>query len=378
MDKNKKEILIIVTRGEVGGAQAFVFNLAQGLKRSEFNVTVGFGEGDNLKQELSKSGIGFVNFKHLRRTHNPFKNLFFIWELYKFCSRKKFDIIHFNSSNSLAGALGAKLSKNKPKIIFTAHGLSMLDKNYKIRPLLETVYYLFFKFFFLFVDRVVFVSKKNMERAKNIKLVKKGDVAFNGLDNNDLNFLNRKDARDFLADLLSIKISNDDLLVGSIGRLAYQKNYEFLINNFSGIKKDHPGTRLIIIGDGPKRKKYEKLIKKYSLEEDVYLAGEISGASKYLKAFDIFVLPSFYEGLSITLIEALFAKVPMLVSDVGGNKEVVPNKQCLYRLNNKKEFLEKINNVLKNKNNFVCNNDFMSNFESERMVEAYKRIYFDE
>ncbi len=376
MNKDKKEILIIVTKGEVGGAQAFVFNLAQGLKQDGFNITVGFGQGDNLKHKLNKSGISFVNFKYLRRTHNPFKNLFFIWELYKFCSQNKFDIVHFNSSNSLVGALGAKLSKNKPKIIFTAHGLSMLDKNYKARSLLKTIYYLFFKFFFLFVDRVVFVSKKNMESAKSIKLVKKSDVAFNGLDNNDLNFLDRREARNFLANLLGIKISNNDLLIGSIGRLAYPKNYEFLIKIFSDIKKVHPSIKLIIIGDGPNRKKYKKLIKKYNLEENIYLAGEISEASRYLKAFDLFVLPSIYEGLSITLIESLFAKVPMLVSDVGGNKEIVSNENCRYKLNNKKEFLEKMNYILKNKNKFACSNEFVSQFELERMIEAYKRIYF--
>ena len=95
---------------------------------------------------------------------------------------------------------------------------------------------------------------------------------------------------------------------------------------------------LIIIGEGQERKKLEKLIEEKNLKEKIFLIGEIKDASKYLKGFDLFILPSRYEGLSITLIEALFAKIPVLASEVGGNKEVV-GKDCIFK--SKKEFLEK-------------------------------------
>ena len=125
------KILIIVTKGEVGGAQTSVFNLAQKLKDLGEEVCVGFGNGDFLKNKLAESSVPFYQFKYLKRTHDPLANLFFVYELQTFLDKNNFQAVHFNSSNSLFGAIGAKLSKQKIKTIFTLRGLSLLDKNYQ-------------------------------------------------------------------------------------------------------------------------------------------------------------------------------------------------------------------------------------------------------
>jgi glycosyltransferase involved in cell wall biosynthesis len=331
-------ILIVITHGNTGGATNFVFWLAKGLKEKGIEVKVGFGEGEYLKEKLEKEKIEFVNFKWLKRTHNPLSNLFFIFEIKKFLDKEKFDVCHFNSTNALFGAISAKISKSKPKTVFTIHGLSILDPNYKKNFWLKPIYWLIFKFLLSFVDVPVFVSSKNLEDAKRIKLVKNGVVIYNGIPEPE--FLEKEEARKIFVEKIKIDLKNK-FLIGSIGRLDYSKNYQFLINVFPEILKIKPNAILIIIGEGLERKKLENLIEKAILKEKIFLIGELKDASKYLEAFDLFVLPSRYEGLSITLIEALFAQIPILTSDVGGNKEIV-GENCVFDLNNKEDFLEKL------------------------------------
>ncbi len=356
------KILICITHGNIGGTTNSVFWLAKGLKEKGIEVKVGFGEGEYLKEKLEKEKIDFVNFKWLKRTHNPLSNLFFIFEIKKFLDKEKFNVCHFNSTNALFGAIGAKISKSKPKTIFTFHGLSILDPNYKKDWHLKFIYWLVFKFLLFFVDIPVFVSKNNLEIAKKLKLVKNGVVIYNGIPEPE--FLEREIARKFFEEKTKIDLK-DKFLIGSIGRLDYQKNYEFLIKIFPEILKIRKNAILIIVGEGQERKKLEKLIEEKNLKEKIFLIGEIKDASKYLKAFDLFVLPSRYEGLSITLIEALFAKIPILASDVGGNKEIV-GENCVFK--SEKEFLEKLKDYRLPKTEKKI-------FSLKNMIEGYLKIY---
>jgi glycosyltransferase involved in cell wall biosynthesis len=356
------KILILITHGHIGGATNFVFWLAKGLKEKGVEVRVGFGEGEYLKEKLEKEKIEFVNFKWLKRTHNPFSNLFFIFEIKKFLDKEKFDVCHFNSTNALFGAVGAKISNSKPKTVFTIHGLSILDPKYKKNLWLKPIYWLIFKFLLSFVDVPVFVSNKNLEDAEKIRLVKNGVVIYNGIP--ELEFLEREIARKFFEEKIKIDLKNK-FLIGSIGRLDYSKNYEFLIKVFPEILKIKPEAIAIIVGEGPERKKLENLIEKTNLKEKIFLIGELKDASKYLKAFDLFVLPSRYEGLLITLIEALFAQIPILASNVGGNEEIV-GKECIFK--NKEGLLEKIKNPKLSKTKREI-------FELKNMIKGYLKVY---
>ena len=412
------KILIVITRGIVGGASMSILNLAKELKARRIDVCVGFGEGNFLKQELKKNNINFHQFKWLKRTHNPFANLLFILEIKNFLNKNHFTAAHFNSSNALFGAMGAKLSRFKPKTIFTIHGLSVLDPNYQKNKILKPIYYWFFKLLFCFIDTIVFISFFNLEIAKKIKLIKKAVVVYNGIEPNELKFLPREKAKSFFQEKLNpapsigalspvgkfsltihprnrttghpercwinANLDNTGLMpfiIGSIGRLDYAKNYEFLINVFSKILKIKNNAICLIIGEGMERKKYQKLIKKLNLENKIFLIGEIKNAAQYTKAFDLFVLPSRYEGLSITLMETLFAGVPILTTNVGGNAEIVANSfQQLYELNNQTDFLKKFKNLIFNPHfcqKIVEQNKISAQqFLIKKTVDKYLKIYY--
>ncbi len=362
------KILLIITHGKIGGATNSVFWLAKGLKEKNIDVYVGFGEGDYLKEKLNLEKIPFYNFKWLKRTHNPLINLFFVFEIKRFLDKEKFDIVHFNSTNALFGTIGAKFSKNKPKTIFTFRGLSVLDPNYKKNLYLKIIYWVIFKFLLWFINIPVFVCKDNFKKAKKIKLAKKGVIIYNGIPESE--FLRKEEIIKFFEERLNISLK-DKFIIGSIERLDYSKNYEFLISVLPKILKIKENAILLIIGDGPEKKKLEKLIKKLELQNKIFLLGEIENASKYLKGFDLFILPSRYEGLSITLIEALFAQVSILASDVGGNKEIVGEKS-VFKSQNKTDFIEKFKNILISAN---LNNKAKEIFSIKSVVENYLSLY---
>jgi len=187
----------------------------------------------------------------------------------------------------------------------------------------------------------------------------KSHLVYNGLDLENL--LSREEARKRL------ELNLDDYIYGSIGRLAYPKNYEFLINSYLAVKALKPKAKLLLIGEGPERDKYENLIKLYQLEKEIILTGEIIDASCYLKAFDLFVLPSVFEGLSLSLIAAVQAGVPALASRVGGNEEVIGVSNC-FKLDDKEDFLRLIK-----QNSFGV--EQRTDFSADKMVSAYKAIY---
>jgi glycosyltransferase involved in cell wall biosynthesis len=361
------KILLVITKAEIGGAQNSVLNLAREIKRRGISVSVAAGEGDFLNQELKKYNIPFFRLKKLKRNYNPFSIISYINELRMLINRHHFTHLHFNSSNTLPGTISAKLSKIKPKTFFTVRGLSVLDKHYSASKLKKYIFFLYFKFFFIFLDQPVFISQDNLNYAKKIGLDKNRHLIYNGLELDQNYFLNKEEARDKLNELINDININDSFLIGSVGRLAKAKNYQFLINNFKSIKEIKPNAKLIIIGDGPERENYQKLIKDNNLENDIFLPGEKKEASKLLKGLDLFILPSLYEGLSISLIEAVKAEIPVLASDVGGNREVVGKENC-FNLNDKEDFFNKL------KRGYI-RQDNQNQFPIEITADKYISLY---
>lgn len=367
------KILSIITHGNIGGATNVVYNLATGFKKQGIPVSVGFGmDSEYLHEKLTTSEIPAITFKHLKRTHNPFSMLYFILELRTFLKKNPYTIVHFHSSNSISGALGVKLIDKNIRTIFTFHGLSVLDRNYRLFIPIKWAYRLFFKLFLKFIDESIFVSKEDLHEAKRLGLIKTGRVIYNGLPTSNLYFLPKEEARSELEKYLNINLKNS-FVIGSIGRLSYQKNYEFLIRVFPYILNIKKDTTCIVIGEGEKRTLYKELIEKNGVKNKFFLAGELPNAAQYLKAFDIFILPSRYEGHAITLIECLFANVPVLATNVGGNKEFI-NSASLYGLNNTREFLDSFEKLILDPSIYITKKN-AKQFTATQMAQSYLSLY---
>lgn len=405
------KILLVLTRANVGGVQIFVINLARGLQAQGHEVSVAAGAGEFLPTELERIGVPFFYFKHLSRGHNPFSGWLFIRELNKFLRMYSFDVVHFNSSNTLFGLLSLRGLKLRPKTVFTVHGLSVLDQNYQANFLIKNFYRRIFKFFLCRLDRTVFVSRANLDQALASGLVNKNKfisqnesvnnllVIYNGFNEQKNKQLARPSARNFLSAATETDLTGA-YLIASVGRLSYQKNHEFTLKVFPEILKIKPEARLIIIGSGPDEQKLRALSDRLGLRGKVFILTNINQAAAYLNGFDFFVLASRYEGLPFVLIEATAAGLPILASRVSGNGEALGGEEAqkeeaqkeesqkeeaqkeaaqLYDLNNEREFIAKFSALINHPDLLAgvkeSNRRRASEFSLDRMVEKYLDIY---
>ena len=112
-----------------------------------------------------------------------------------------------------------------------------------------------------------------------------------------------------------IGIKDSDFVIGHIGRFVEQKNHRFLIDIFAEVKKEKKNAKLVLVGQGPLREEIEEKVKNLGLEKDVFFLGQRSDTNKLYSVFDVFCLPSLYEGLPVVGVEAQANGVPCVFSD---------------------------------------------------------------
>ena len=123
----------------------------------------------------------------------------------------------------------------------------------------------------------------------------------------------------------------NEYIIGNIGRLHFQKNQKFVINVFAGAEKKMPDARLILVGQGEDEKALKEQVKQLGLENKVLFAGKQYNIQAWLSAFDLFLFPSLFEGLSIAALEAQANGLPVIAAE-----KVIPME---VRINSNFKFL---------------------------------------
>ncbi|OGG87179.1 hypothetical protein A3B87_03085 [Candidatus Kuenenbacteria bacterium RIFCSPHIGHO2_02_FULL_39_13] len=380
----KQKILYLATLAEWGGAQTYIFDLATSL-RNKYDILVALGGKQNgeLIKRLTKLNIPVYYLENLQRSVNFYRDWLAFWNIVKLLKQTKPDIVHLNSSKAGSlGALAAKCCKIK-KVIYTVHGLVL---NEPLTLPKKIFYWLAEWLSAKFKNNLICVSeydKKSLLKYK-ISRPKKIVVIHNGLDLKNLRFYSKEDARQRLYKRLynpnlTMEQWSNGAMIGCIANFYQTKGLIYLIEAAREIKDNN--IKFIIIGDGPERRTLTELIENYKLNDSVYLLGIIDGAAQYLKAFDIFVLPSIKEGLVYTLIEARAAGRPIIATNVGGNPEIVEHNKngLLVAAKDFNALAENIINLLQNKpllEKFSNNNpETAKKFDFSRMVEETEKIY---
>ncbi len=337
-----KTILYIVTQSEFGGAQKYIYDLASNLS-DEYRIGVIAGcetTENEFAKKLKEHDISYYCINSLKRSISPIKDIITIFKLVQIIKIVKPSIVHLNSSKiSIIGSLACFITKSwiykmQFNVIYTVHGWVFLEPLNKIKI---KFYKLAESIFAKFKDTIICINKKDLDIAQNILRIPKNKLKLisNGINNKKINFLNKKNA---LLELRSIKplkninLESNTLLIGLIGNLYPTKDYENFIKAFKISKTalqvqigNETKIKAIIIGKGLTRNKLEKLITSENLSDDIYLAGAINNAGKYLKAFDIYVSSSVKEGLPYSILEAGLAERAVVATNVGGVPDILSN-----------------------------------------------------
>lgn len=163
-------------------------------------------------------------------------------------------------------------------------------------------------------------------------------------------------------------IDEDTFVIGFVGRIQYQKNPKFLINVFKKFYEICKNSKLILIGDGSLKDECVDLVKQLDLNDNVLFLGMKTEIAEYYSIFDIFLLPSLFEGLGVVLVEAQANGLPCLVSDVIPNEVMITSLIEKQSLSVTASFWAK--HLLKMKNEKVRNR-IDNNFSEQIALAGY-------
>lgn len=168
----------------------------------------------------------------------------------------------------------------------------------------------------------------------------------------------------------------ENIVIGHVGRINKQKNQEFLLDVFYEIHRRSKRTKLMLVGDGPLEQEIKEKIIKMDLENDVLMLGMREDANNVFQAMDIFVFPSLFEGLGISLIEAQTSGLRCFASDKIPAEANATDTVLFYSLNLSKEIwaeniLNNINYVRKDNFELLKNTGFNIKNESEKLKKIY-------
>ncbi len=373
MAKNKHKILYIITKGNFGGAQRYVFDLASSLPKEEFDTVVAFGQAGTLAEKLKEADIRTIEIKSLSRDINPLLDTKSFFELIKIIKKEKPDTIHLNSSK--IGGIGSLVGRLLfvKNIIFTAHGWAWNEnRGFASKNIIKFLHWLTI----VFSHKTIIVSKNSAEQIKRWPSIsKKIKIIHNGISAFDLE--EKTEARKKINPSFI-----ENTLIGTTSELHKNKGLDYLIEAFYEVSKKYQESRLVILGEGEERENLTRLISEKKLQDKVYLAGYVKDAKRYLKAFDIFTLTSRTEAFPYSILEAGFAGLPVIASDVGGISEIIENQTngILVKKGAIKEIEKSIMALLENEatRNIYGKNlkeKIEKNFSQEEMVRKTIALY---
>ncbi|PHS59391.1 MAG: glycosyltransferase [Alteromonas sp.] len=360
-------ILHVTYDMRIGGTEMVIKNIVEGCDDTQYRMSIYCIESPlgPWGEDMKKAGLKIVNAKRKAGF-----DLSLIKSLRQYIIKHKIDIVHCHQYTPwVYGAFGAAFTK--ARVLFTEHGRFYPDSTSWKRKIINPI-------LTLLSSNITAISKATKQALTDFEYIpeKKIQVIYNGIAPVNETEKLRNELRQ------SLSIDEGTILLGTVARFDPIKNHTMMIEAFDLVKQKFKNVKLVIIGDGEERANIESLIDTLSLNNDVILTGYKQDAARYIQAMDLFLLSSLSEGTSMTLLESLSLGVPCIVTDAGGNAEIIKHKEVgLVTLNNdKKSFSEAILVILSSpsmyqlmKNN--CRPYFNENFHANRMNNQYSLAY---
>lgn len=315
----KINLLYIITKLELGGAQKQLLGLISRLDKRKFNLFLFTAKKGLLFEEaISIEGLQIKPSLFLERPLNPLKDIFALFEIYFFIRKNSIDIVHTHSSKAgIIGRLAARLAGIKV-ILHTVHGWPFHDYQ---SPPSRWLFIQLERFCARFSQRIIVVSESDRKKGlmNRIGSSDKYSLIRYGIDYAQFSGQNGEIKSE-------LKIDRQ-LLVGCISCFKPQKAPEDFIRTAHLVKEALPQVKFLLVGDGNLRSRIESLIQRLKLEDTVILVGWRRDIPRILSGIDVFMLSSLWEGLPVAVLEAMASGKPVVATDTGGVREVIREQE---------------------------------------------------
>ncbi|RGP45261.1 hypothetical protein BTW32_25760 [Bacillus thuringiensis] len=349
---------------EIGGAQVHVKHLSMHLKKLGHEVTLLSGSENPIFSELQQSGIVYRKVPHLIRDIHVLKDIKALMEIRRILKEVQPDLLAIHSSK--AGLLG-RLAGGSLGIptIFTAHGWAFTEGVPQKKRIL---YSLLERMAGIVSSGIITVSHYDCQLAiqKKIASYEKMTVIHNGVPD----IIKCKD----------ISQNNKQIQLIMIARFAEPKDHQILVDVLSTL--DTKNWNICFVGEGPLKKEIELEVKKKNLCDRVIFVGNRDDIPEMLAQSQIFILTSNWEGLPLSVIEAMRSGLPVIASNVGGLGELVQDGKngFLVEKGNKSMLREKITVLIENfelreRMGLSGRRRYIENFTFEKMVNETLSFY---
>jgi glycosyltransferase involved in cell wall biosynthesis len=366
LSNSNRKIHVLHLIGSTGlyGAERWILALMRAMDTSKFRSTLinlvdSTEERSAVVQAAGQRGLEAIDFV----TGGKF-NLFAAVRLARWVKEQRVDIIHGHGFKSdLLGLLTAKLAGCR--VMTTPHGWSMeKDKKLQLYEKLD-------RFSFRFMDMVCPLSPELLNGLTGTVEQAKLKLIFNGVDIDEIKEATPRD-----------RTHRDCYTIGYIGQLIERKDMPTLMTAFHLLTKERKNIRLIILGDGAKRVELQEQCRQLGIADKVDFLGFRTDAASWLKTFDIFVLPSRLEGIPRCIMEALAATIPVVITDIPGNRDLVTHKDSglLYPVGDSRQLAEcvafMIDHPAEAREMAVCGNRKVEDeYSNRKMAREYEAVY---
>jgi glycosyltransferase involved in cell wall biosynthesis len=321
------KVLELIDGGFIGGGQVHVLSLSKGLDKSKYNPVIAAMGGGEFEKAVLKEGILFKDIyqpKILRKKYlNP---------VIDYCRKEKFDILH--SHGGVSGFYGRLVKKYYPeiKVIHSIHGLHYINAK---NPLKKFISRTIEQSLVKYTDYTICETNQDFGNAKKIKVLnpEKATIIPNGINLKKYVNLQRKNP-EFIK---SLNLKEDDFIVGNVSRFDIQKNQNLIIKTAAGLIAKYPNMKFILVGNGNKLYESKKLAESLNLGDNLIFTGEKHNLLDYYSIFDVFVFPTFWEGMPYVLLEAMACRLPIICSDIPSLNEIIEKDKSALTINPKSE-----------------------------------------
>lgn len=304
-----KNILIVTSALEIGGAERVIANLVRHVDRSRFNVSVcHLKERGVIGDELARSGYRVIG---IRRPVGAIRRYASFLGLREVVKKNDIHLLHSHTTYSLADCGLCSMTVRGLRTVHTFHRGNY--PNHKRR------YMLMEHVFSRACDQLIAVGVEQEKKIRSVYSLKSGSIStiLNGVEDMDVagdqEWTNR------------LRLDGR-LVIGSISTLIEQKGITYLLDVAAELKRRGENPLFLVVGEGELRSSLEEKSRQLGLSDMVIFTGWIAqAASRLLPLIDIFFQPSLWEAMSMVVLEAMAAGKPVVVTDVGDNRHVVEN-----------------------------------------------------